>query len=48
MVGNTATHGIVLGLTKNSFIPIVCRVPIPRYCHALIYDKTTGYISGGI
>ena len=48
MVGNTATHGIVLGFTKSAFIPIICRIPIPRYCHSLLFDKNTGYITGGI
>lgn len=48
MIGNTAVHGLVLVFSGSSFHPVPCRVPIPRYCHALVHDKTTGYITGGI
>ncbi len=48
MVGNTSVQGLVLGFSGGSFDPIPCRVPIPRYCHALLRDKETGFITGGI
>ena len=48
MIGSTSVHGMVLGFSGDSFDPIACRVPIPRYCHALVHDKEIGYITGGI
>lgn len=48
MIGNTTASSLVLGFTKDAFIPIPCRIPIPRYCHSLLHDMTTGYITGGI
>ena len=48
MVGNTATNGLVLGFSGSEFAPIPCRISIPRYCHATLTNKQTGYISGGI
>lgn len=48
MIGNTTTNGLVLGFTHEAFIPIACRIGIPRYCNALLESLTTGYITGGI
>ena len=48
MIGNTASHGLILGYTHSSFIPIPTRLPIPRYCHAYRQNISIGYITGGI
>lgn len=48
MIGNTSVHGLVLVYSGSSFHPVACRLPIPRYCHALVHDKSTGYMTGGI
>ena len=48
MVGNAAAHAMVLGFSPDAFTPIPCRMPIPRYCHALIYNSSTAFITGGI
>jgi len=48
MIGNTSVQGLVLGYLASQFHPVPCRIPIPRYCHALLHDQTTGYITGGI
>jgi hypothetical protein len=48
MIGNTSANGLVLGFSGQSFSPISCRMPIPRYCHALSQSKEIGYVTGGI
>jgi len=48
MIGNTSVQSMVLGFTGTDFRPIPSRIPIPRYCHALLHDSSVGYITGGI
>jgi hypothetical protein len=31
-----------------SFDPLPCRIPIPRFCHALLQNANSGFITGGI